>query len=134
MKHYFSKFLSKLFWSFFSIFLLLFSQMTEASAQTFSKGDLFIGISNGLVQWRSPDGTLIKTLNTLKGGQTTGMAFDKDDNLYVTCFTTDAVIRFNNSGVIQGSFGSGYSFPQSIVFDAIGNAYVGNASAGIRMY
>ncbi len=53
----------------------------------FATGDVFIGVGNGQIQWRHPDGTLNATLDTGLGGFTTGMAFDKLGNLYSTAFT-----------------------------------------------
>jgi DNA-binding beta-propeller fold protein YncE len=106
----------------------------QAVAQTFQNGDVFVAISDGQVQWRNATGTLIQTLNTGQGGYTTGMAFDEDGFLYVTNFSANSVSVFNKSGVLQGTFGSGYSTPESIIFDAAGNAYVGNLGNGIRKF
>jgi len=62
------------------------------------------------------------------------MAFDAAGNLYVTCFSASDVVKFDNTGINLGSFGSGYSTPESIVFDAAGDIYVGNLGNGIRKY
>ncbi len=120
--------------SLFSALFLFLLPLQQANAQTFQNGDVFVAVSNGQVQWRSATGTLIQTLNTGQGGFTTGMAFDEDGNLYVTNFSANSVSVFNKSGVLQGTFGSGYSTPESIVFDAEGNAYVGNLGNGIRKF
>ena len=57
-----------------------------------------------------------------------GMALAKNGDLYVTGFGANKVNRFSTSGASLGTFGSGYnSDPESIVFDALGNAYVGQA-------
>jgi hypothetical protein len=97
-------------------------------ATTFQPGDVFVATGNGTVQWRHPDGTLHSTLATLQGGDTTGMGFDTSGNLYVTNFDADSVSVFNTMGVLTGTFGSGYnSHPESILFDAAGDAYVGQA-------
>ena len=59
------------------------------------------------------------------------MAFDKQQpgNLYVTDFSAGAVTKFDASGNRLGTFGSGYnSQPESILFDAAGDAYVGQAA------
>jgi hypothetical protein len=96
---------------------------------TFQNGDVFVAGSSSNVEWRKPDGTLVKLLDV---GFTvnTGMAFDKQGRLYVTCITANKVIRFDTEGNRLGEFGSGYSGPESIVFDAAGNAYVGNTGDG----
>ena len=52
--------------------------------------------------------------------------------LYATAFTSNQINRFDSAGNRLGTFGSGFnSNPESIVFDAAGNAYVGQAD-GLR--
>jgi hypothetical protein len=98
-------------------------------ATTYQVGDVFVATDQGgTVQWREPNGTLHATLTTLPSSQTTGMAFDSSANLYVTGFGGNQVSKLNNAGVLLGPFGSGYNAdPESILFDAAGNAYVGQA-------
>jgi len=57
------------------------------------------------------------------------MAFDKSPgNLYVTNFSAGAVTRFDTRGTRLDTFGSGYNaLPESIVFDAAGDVFVGHA-------
>jgi len=87
---------------------------------------LFVGVSSGQLKQFDKSGNLIKTLDTKQGGSVTGMAFDRQGALYVTDFTADGVTKFDGSGTLVGSFGSGYNCkPESIVFDNDGNAYVG---------
>src|SRR5579864_1176874 len=86
---------------------------------------LFVGINNGRVKQFGKDGSPMATLNTNMGGSTTGMAFDAFSDLYVADFTANAVSKFPGLGPAAG-FGSGYNCkPESIVFDNVGNAYVG---------
>ena len=112
----------------------LFGFISNTNAVTFATGDVFVGVASGQVQWRSSAGALISTLNTGQGGFTTGMAFDAAHNLYVTNFSANSVSVFNTSGTNTGTFGSGYTTPESIVFDVTGNVYVGNTGNGIRKY
>ncbi len=107
--------------------------LQEVVAQ-FQSGDVFVAVASGQVQRRSAAGALLQTLNTGQGGFTTGMAFDATGNCYVTNFSASSVSKFDNNGVLLGTFGSGYSTPESILFDAAGNAYVGNVGNGIRKY
>lgn len=109
------------------IYVALVSHPVQANHPTFADGDVFVSVSNGQVQWRHPDGTLNKTLTVSSGlGYTTGMAFDAANNLYVTEFSGQNVSKFDTSGTLLGTFGSGYNCnPESILFDAAGNAYVG---------
>lgn len=86
---------------------------------------VFVGINNGQVKEFGKDGSPLATLNTNLGGSTTGMAFDAFSNLFVTDFTANAVSKFPGLGP-AASFGSGYNCkPESMVFDAAGNGYVG---------
>jgi hypothetical protein len=109
------------------------TQGTCTPAQTgFPSGNVFVSIGDGNVQeWNvSGSPTLVTTLNTGYGPGTftTGLAFDAAGNLYVTDFNANDVSKFNGSGVLVGPFGGGYDAdPESILFDASGNAYVGQA-------
>jgi len=106
------------------------SSSSCTSSTGFPSGDVFVSVGDGLVQERRPDGTLVRTLDTGKGAGifTTGLALDAAGNLYVTDFNGNDVSKFDGSGTLVGSFGSGYnSDPESIVFDSSGNAYVGQA-------
>src|SRR5438128_1778678 len=108
---------------FFTFLLVL---PTHLKGQSFTKGDVLVGVSNGQVQWRRADGTLVKTFTTAAGGATTGMAFDAAKNLYVTNFSGQTVSKLDSTGTLLGTFGSGYNAnPESILFDGSGNAYVG---------
>jgi hypothetical protein len=95
-------------------------------------GDVFVGVggfsSEGQVLWYR-NGTLLATLDTGQANtETTGMAFDSSGNLYATVFEANNIVKFNSSGKLLGTFGSGYNLhPESIVFDSGGNAYVGQA-------
>jgi RHS repeat-associated protein len=96
----------------------------------YALGDLFVSIGQGRVQWRHADGTLVGTLNTVTGSTyTTGSTFDAAGNFFVTDFDANAVSKFDNSGnLVSSYFGSGYnSDPESILADASGDFYVGQA-------
>jgi hypothetical protein len=98
----------------------------------FQPEDVFIGVDNGQIQWRQPDGSLNETLQTGISSFTTGMAFDRVGNLYVTDFGASNVSRFNPLGELVGTFGSGYSsLSESIVFNKAGDAYVGSADGNV---
>lgn len=110
-----------------------------SNAAAINTGDVFVSISNGKVQHYDSSLNLIETLNTGAGSvYTTGMAFDSSSNLYVTTFNGGTVAKFNAvDGSSAGNFTSGLSSnPESILFDASGNAYVGSANGDgdIRKY
>lgn len=87
---------------------------------------LFVGIGGGQVEQFSRSGNKQATLNSNQGGSITGMALDSAENLYTTDFTANTVSKFDGSNTPRGTFGTGYNCkPESIVFDAAGNAYVG---------
>lgn len=97
-----------------------------ALAIPYQYGDVFAAIGDGNVQHYDKNGNLLETLNTGLGGQTTGMAFDSNSNLYVTNFDKQSVAKFDNTGKLKGTFGGVYvGFPESILFDTSRNAYVG---------
>lgn len=104
------------------------SPVAVQTSSQFGVGDVFIGVGSGLIQWRLPDGTLNATLDNGLGGFTTGMTFDKLGNLYSTAFTANNIVKFDTSGTRVGTFGSGYNCaPESIVLNAAGDLYVGQA-------
>lgn len=79
--------------------------MQQAHA-TFQRGDVFVAVSNGRVQWHLPDGTLNKVLDTGEGGFTTGMAFDDRGHLFLTGFQTNKIYEFDAEGNLVGTFAS----------------------------
>ena len=114
-------------------FLIYLNSLQELKAQ-YQTGDIFVGVSNGQIQWYRNDGTFVQTLNTGLGGYTTGMAIDAGGILYVTNFSGNSISMFDQYGVLIGLFPGGtYSTPESIVFDAASNVYVGCLGTGIEM-
>lgn len=114
--------------SIFTVLALLAVICLSSSAMAFNFGDVFAAIGNGQINRYDATGTYIQTLNTGRGGFTTGMAFDAAGNLYVTNFSDASISRFAGDGTSLGLWGSGYTTsPESIVFNAIGEAYVGHA-------
>ncbi len=108
----------------------------EAMHSTFARGDVFVSLRTGAVEWRHPDGSLNKFLVNVIPGKAEGMAFDTAGNLYLThycadltlCATGNTVEVFAPNGISVGAFGSGYNCnPEAIVFDGAGRAYVGQA-------
>jgi streptogramin lyase len=116
---------------FVAMCILTFALSTTCLAQTFTSGDVLAAVGNGQVNWYKPDGTLVKVLNTNGGGFTTGMAFDKAGNLYVTGFSTGTVYKFDSTGTLLGTFAKGFVNCESIVFDNAGNVYVGDAARNV---
>jgi hypothetical protein len=100
-----------------------------AQGAVFTQGDVFAAVGNGRVNWYRANGTFVQQLNTGVGGFTTGMAFDAIGNLYVTNFSTSQVFRFDTNGTSLGVWATNDlgSANESIVFDALGNAYIGQA-------
>lgn len=106
----------------------------DAMAAPFTKGNVFVSTGNGSVIEYTPTGTLIQTLT---GGSSfmTGSAFDAQGNFYVTNFGANTVRKYDTSGTSPGTtFGGGYSTPEMIVFDKVGDAYVGSIGGGIRKF
>lgn len=104
--------------------------MQASAVTTFTTGDVFVSVGNGMVKWYDNDGNFIQNLDTTQGGFTTGMAFDSSGKLYVTGFSAGTISVFDTDGTLLGTFGSGgYSSPESILFDAAGDAYIGQAGA-----
>jgi streptogramin lyase len=102
------------------------------SNEPFEKGDVFAAVGNGQVQHYDSLGNLLGTLITSPtGGFTTGMATDSAGNLYVTNFQEDFVSKFTGPGVPHTHSVAFTTDPassvESILFDKVGNIYVGQA-------
>jgi hypothetical protein len=91
---------------------------------TYLPGDVFMGVNSGKIEWRLPDGSLHRVLDTgAATSQITGMAFDFAGNLYATAFQGSQVYKFDNAGNLLGTFGSGYNaHPESIAIAADGRS------------
>jgi hypothetical protein len=108
----------------------------QATDISFAPGDVFVSLEPGPVQWFGPDGTLRSVLVPTLSGTGEGMAFDASGNLHVTrwcvdgpCTTTgNNVEKFSVLGISMGAVGKDFNCnPHTIVFDAAGSAYVGQA-------
>jgi hypothetical protein len=118
------------------------SRSAQAQSHTFQTGDVFVGVttgfdnsSTGKVLWYRNDGTFVTTLDTGQTNtETTGLGFDASGNLYATVFEANNIVKFDHSGALLGFFGSGYNVhPESILFDSVGNAYVGQADGSMQV-
>jgi uncharacterized protein (TIGR03437 family) len=113
---------------------------TVVGSPAFQTGDILISMADGTVQWRHRDWTLVKILTSGPEGQAKGMAFDSSGNLFVTHWigsgaSGNDVATFDRTGNFTGLFGSGYNCnPSSMVFDNIGNAYVGHADCSTQIF
>jgi len=105
----------------------------KASALAYTKGDVFASVAGGSVNEYTPLGVFVQTL-TNSSGFTTGSAFDAGGNFYVTDFSTSLVSKFGPTGGSLGTFGSGYSTPESILVDAAGKTFVGNVGGTLKEF
>ncbi len=106
----------------------LFAGWASAHAGVIPNGTVMVGTGNGFVTEFDQNGNMLGQLDTTTGSnEETGGAFDSTGNFFVTDFQANMVTKFDPSGTLIGAFGSGYNNPESIVFDASGNVYVGNA-------
>lgn len=105
---------------------------TPAAAAPYQVGDVFASVGRGKVKVFRPDGTFVQTLDTtLNSFETTGGAFDSSGNYHVTSFTNSNMSKFDNNGnlVLPAVFAANdaNSHNESVVFDAAGNMYIGQA-------
>lgn len=115
--------------------ILVVTQGTKAVHVSFERGDIFVSLEPGPVQWWLPDGTLRATLIPTVPGNGEGMAFDNSGNLYVARWRADSmgvsgntVEMYNVLGQSLGAVGRGFNCdPHTIAFDSSGVAYVGQA-------
>ncbi len=125
---------------------ICFGLATTASALPINIGDVFATTispttDKGQIRHYDKNLTLLETLETNVLGYVAGMAFDASLNLYAAAgffgenfggSDTGTIVKFSAlNGALLGTFGSGYShYPESILFAASGNAYIGNVKNG----
>jgi outer membrane protein assembly factor BamB len=103
---------------------------------SFAPGDVLVSLEPGPVQWWTSTGLLRGTLAQTIPGTGEGMAFDASGNLYVTRWCTDAgcatgntVEKYSNIGQPLGKVNLPFNCqPHTILFDAAGAVYVGQAA------
>jgi len=112
---------------------LMIAPAVHAAGPAYAIGDVFAGVGQGQIMQFSPTGTLLNTLTGTPSNENTGMAFDSAGNLYGTGFS-GSISKYDNVGNFIGGFGSGFnSDPESIVRDATGNFYVGQADGARKV-
>jgi outer membrane protein assembly factor BamB len=99
------------------------------AAPVIADGTVMVSTGNGLVTEFDQTGVMLGQLDTTTGSlEEAGSAFDTSGNFFVTDFEASQVTKFDPTGLLIGPFGSGYNLhPESILFDAAGNVYVGQA-------
>jgi hypothetical protein len=113
--------------------LLLLTGTPALASSTWNVGDIFLGVASGQYQVRDQSGVLKETLDTGRGGFTTGCAFSSNDNLYVTEFNANQVSIFEGPNDPHNNFLFGaalYNNPEMLAFDKSGRVYVGNRTGG----
>jgi streptogramin lyase len=100
-----------------------------AAGATIAKGTVMVSTGTGLVTEFDQNGNNLGQIDTTTGSTyTAGSAFDATGNFFVTDFSAQQVTKFDPTGALIGSFGSGYNAdPESVIFDRSGNVYVGQA-------
>ena len=113
---------------------------TGFAAPVFVSGDLFVATQSGRIQWRDSIGANYspsRVINTADFGEQAGMRHSpQTGNLWVTNFNSggspDGVRIVNTSGVPLGTLATPLQLnPESVVFDAVGNAYVGGPNGAL---
>jgi hypothetical protein len=89
-------------------------------------GDVLVSFYGGLADEFTPAGTLVRTLDSGHAESlATGSAFDRNGNFWLTIFDT-SLTEFDPSGTLIGD-AEARSTPESILFDSLGNTYLGQA-------
>jgi gluconolactonase len=97
-------------------------------------GSVWCGGERGQIYRIKPDGTSMKQVAAIDGGFSQGMAFDREDNLYVCDLKHGSVVRLDaRSGSLEkfadGADGRGISISNYPAFDAEGRLYVSDSHA-----
>jgi hypothetical protein len=95
------------------------------------RGDLYVGLDNGMVGHYRSNGQLVETLDSgTMSAKSTGMCFDASGNLFSTQRQANTVSKFAADGSLVAShFGSAYNQgPESCVVNASGEILVGQSA------
>jgi sugar lactone lactonase YvrE len=97
-------------------------------------GSVWCGGERGQIYRIEPDGTSMEQVAAIDGGFSQGMAFDREDNLYVCDLKHGSVVRLDaRSGSLEefadGADGRGISICNYPAFDAEGRLYVSDSHA-----
>lgn len=97
-------------------------------------GSVWCGGERGQIYRIEPDGTSMEQVAAIDGGFSQGMAFDREDNLYVCDLKHGSVARLDTrSGSLEkfadGADGRGISISNYPAFDAEGRLYVSDSHA-----
>jgi DNA-binding beta-propeller fold protein YncE len=116
-----------------TLVLVLLVSSLSAPAQL-KKGDLLVGVGNGLIRHVSASGTLLGTLDTGTGSQyMTGVCFDFQWNVFATNHSTGQLSKIDATGaLVNGSFSTGMSQPESCRRDPSGALLVSETGGGVR--
>jgi hypothetical protein len=105
----------------------------SAPNATWEQGDVFVGVGGGSYQVYNNSGTYSETLTDAFGGQVRGCALDVDGDLYATNSSNNRVNKYSRNDPhpllqIINTGAAGGSLPESVVFAANGDFYVGHAN------
>ena len=97
-------------------------------------GSVWCGGERGQIYRIEPDGAFIEQVAAIEGGFSQGMAFDREDNLYVCDLKHGGVVRLDaRRGSLEefagGADGRGISICNYPAFDAEGRLYVSDSHA-----
>lgn len=106
------------------------SPVAFANGVAFNPDDVFAGVGPGIVNHFSNAGALLDQLNNGTGSTyQTGMCFDAANNLYETDFSTNRISEFDKNGnLVNATFATNPSTPESCLIDQAGNMFVGGPS------
>ncbi|MCA1818480.1 MAG: hypothetical protein LC620_00245, partial [Halobacteriales archaeon] len=113
--------------------LALLAFLPGATAVPFANGDVFVSESDGSVHHYSSTGVVKGSLVTGVSGYVTGSTFEPSSgNLFVTgYYGSPNIFRFDHtSGALMGTFGTGYTCPESVSFRLAGDALVAPCASG----
>jgi sugar lactone lactonase YvrE len=94
------------------------------------RGDLYVGLDNGMVGHYRSTGLHVETLDSMTGSaKSTGLCFDASGNLISTQLQANTISEFNADGSLAAShFGAGYNQgPESCTVNAAGEILVGQS-------
>jgi streptogramin lyase len=102
-----------------------------------NKGDLYVGLDNGMIGHYTNTGVSVGPLldSTHGASKSTGMCFDSVGNLFSAQLQANTLSKFNPAGSLTAAnFGSGYNQgPESCEVNALGQVLIGQANGNHQL-
>ncbi len=95
-------------------------------------GSFLIAETNNVIRLDAQTGAILTTIATGTANQ--AAVFGPDGTIYVSDYTNNGILHYDDAGNLLGTFGSAFAKPQAMVFGPNGNLYVGSSNSSVEEF